>query len=66
MGERVALIGAGGIAFDVVEFLNHEPNNKQILPDIQEYFDNWGIDGKFTHRSGLKPHHHIKPYDKSQ
>ena len=55
VGDRVALIGAGGIAFDVVEFLNHEPTTEQVLPDIKEYFDNWGIDGDFTHRSGLKP-----------
>lgn len=54
VGERVALIGAGGIAFDVVEFLNHTPTESQVLPDIQEYFDNWGIDGSFSHRSGLK------------
>ncbi len=55
VGKRVALIGAGGIAFDVVEFLNHTPTESQVLPDVQEYFDNWGIDGSFTHRSGLKP-----------
>lgn len=54
VGKKVALIGAGGIAFDVVEFLNHTPTDTQTLPDIQEYFDNWGIDGDFKERSGLK------------
>ena len=53
VGDRVALIGAGGIAFDVVEFLNHEVHNGQHLPNVREYFEHWGIDGAFEQRSGL-------------
>ena len=55
VGERVALIGAGGIAFDVAEFLNHPKQGAgQHLPNLQEYLDTWGIDQSFSQRSGLK------------
>ena len=53
IGEKVALIGAGGIAFDVVEFLNHDRRDSQQLPELAEYFQTWGIDHEFTQRSGL-------------
>lgn len=53
VGDRVALIGAGGIAFDVVEFLNHDVQEGQHLPDVKDYFESWGIDGAFENRSGL-------------
>ena len=55
VGNRVALIGAGGIAFDVAEFLNHpKQGSGQHLPDLQHYLDSWGIDKDFSKRSGLK------------
>ncbi len=54
VGERVALIGAGGIAFDIVEFLNHTPTDTQVLPDVETYFSTWGIDATGSQRSGLK------------
>ncbi|WP_298622807.1 NADPH-dependent 2,4-dienoyl-CoA reductase [uncultured Legionella sp.] len=52
VGERVAIIGAGGIGFDVAEFLTHE---HQTSPE--EFHDEWGIDVKGEHRGGLKPAH---------
>lgn len=57
IGEKVALIGAGGIAFDVVEFLNHERTHSQHLPELDEYFKTWGIDHEFKERSGLTKAH---------
>lgn len=50
VGERVAIIGAGGIGFDVAEFLTSE---HQI--DANEFYDEWGIDIHGEHRGGLKP-----------
>ncbi len=49
VGERVAIIGAGGIGFDVAEFLTSEPS---IEP--QAFCDEWGIDIHGEHRGGLK------------
>lgn len=48
-GQRVAVIGAGGIGFDVAEWLTH--------PDsvaTQSFFDEWGIDLVGNARGGLK------------
>ncbi len=58
-GQRVAIIGAGGIGFDVAEFLTHQRN----LPS-QQFYDEWGIDIEMKHRGGLKPpHSELSPYE---
>jgi 2,4-dienoyl-CoA reductase (NADPH2) len=44
-GRRVAIIGAGGIGFDVAEFLTHQPGDS--------YLSQWGIDGDCRRRGGL-------------
>lgn len=49
-GQRVAVIGAGGIGFDVAEWLTHEP----CSDDYQSFYDEWGIDIKTEHRGGIK------------
>jgi 2,4-dienoyl-CoA reductase (NADPH2) len=46
-GDRVAIIGAGGIGFDVATFLTHRED--------QDYFAEWGIDRTLTTRGGLRP-----------
>jgi 2,4-dienoyl-CoA reductase (NADPH2) len=47
-GERVAIIGAGGIGFDVATFLTHRRGDA-------DYFEEWGIDRTLTSRGGLAP-----------
>ncbi len=47
-GERVAIIGAGGIGFDVAEALLHDPDH---APSFEEQ---WGIDTAHEHRGGLR------------
>jgi 2,4-dienoyl-CoA reductase (NADPH2) len=49
VGARVAIIGAGGIGFDVAEFLTTEPT-----VNANEFYDEWGIDIHGEHRGGLK------------
>jgi len=51
-GSRVAIIGAGGIGFDVAEFLTHSGGDAN---DIKQFQDEWGIDAEFSNRGGLKP-----------
>ena len=46
-GGSVAIVGAGGIGFDVATFLTHEPGS--------DYFAEWGIDRTLTQRGGLVP-----------
>ena len=48
-GKRVAIIGAGGIGFDVGEFLTHHGGHDET----EEYCAEWGIDMAFRDRGGL-------------
>jgi len=50
-GKRVAVMGAGGIGFDVAEWLTHQRDDV----DAQHFYDEWGIDISVQHRGGLKP-----------
>ena len=52
IGKKVAVIGAGGIGFDVSELLLHE--NSSISTDVDEYLKYWGIDKSLTSRSGIE------------
>ena len=51
-GPRVAIIGAGGIGFDVGEFLTHANDGQNELARFQA---EWGIDTALAARGGLKP-----------
>ncbi|MBP0624715.1 FAD-dependent oxidoreductase [Cupriavidus consociatus] len=49
-GQRVAIIGAGGIGFDVAEFLLGDPEESL---DPQAFFRAWGVDPKSVTPGGL-------------
>jgi 2,4-dienoyl-CoA reductase (NADPH2) len=51
IGKRVAIIGAGGIGFDVAEFLTQPPPSPTT--DIARWTREWGIDTTLGHRGGL-------------
>ncbi len=55
VGERVAIIGAGGIGFDVAEFLSHDAAHAPTSLDIPAFMREWGIDMTLTARGGLVP-----------
>jgi 2,4-dienoyl-CoA reductase (NADPH2) len=51
VGHRVAIIGAGGIGFDVAEFLTeHVPSP---TTDVERWTREWGVDMQLTQRGGL-------------
>jgi 2,4-dienoyl-CoA reductase (NADPH2) len=53
VGQRVAIIGAGGIGFDVAEFLvEHQPS---ATLDIPRWTREWGVDMQLDTRGGLAP-----------
>ncbi|CAM2144558.1 2,4-dienoyl-CoA reductase [Pararobbsia alpina] len=54
VGQRVAIVGAGGIGFDVAEFLLH-PAGVPLPVPVATWFDEWGIDDQARGRGGLKP-----------
>lgn len=52
-GRSVAIIGAGGIGFDVGEFLTHA-HDADAKTEAERFNDEWGIDPTYAHRGGLK------------
>ncbi|MEN8787527.1 MAG: NADPH-dependent 2,4-dienoyl-CoA reductase [Flavobacteriales bacterium] len=59
-GNKVVIIGAGGIGFDVAEFLSHEGKSPSL--DTHLFLKEWGIDGTNSTRGGLtKPNPHPSP-----
>jgi len=54
IGKSVALIGAGGIGFDVAEFLAHSDQHPDCSQSIEAFTKEWGIDQTFEARGGVK------------
>ena len=52
VGRKVAVIGAGGIGFDVCEYLSHGSQTPSL--DIPAFMQEWGIDMTFSHRAGIE------------
>ena len=51
VGDRVAIIGAGGIGFDVAEYLSHDGNDASENPIT--FMREWGIDSSFESSGGI-------------
>ena len=51
VGQRVAIIGAGGIGFDVAEFLLHDGHSPTL--DLDEWLAEWGVVDPAEARGGL-------------
>lgn len=52
VGKRVAVIGAGGIGFDVAEFLVEDAPS--ATTDVARWTLAWGVDTQLGHRGGLQ------------
>ncbi len=52
VGKKVAVIGAGGIGFDVSEYLTHE--GESTSQNIDAWLKEWGIDKSLEARSGIE------------
>lgn len=52
VGAKVAVIGAGGIGFDVAEFLAE--NAPSATTDVARWTHQWGVDMQLAHRGGLQ------------
>ncbi|MFH9395215.1 FAD-dependent oxidoreductase [Streptomyces sp. NPDC017556] len=52
VGERVAIVGAGGIGFDVAEFLTDGGDAASL--DADAFFRQWGVDTAYAERGGLR------------
>ena len=52
VGEKVAIIGAGGIGFDLAEYLAHQGTSPSL--DIEMFNQEWGVDTDYTHRGAYE------------
>ncbi len=60
VGARVALVGAGGIGFDVAEYLAHEGESSSL--NATAFMKEWGVDMAYQHRGALtRPQPHASP-----
>ncbi len=53
VGPRVAIIGAGGIGFDVAEYLVHSGESPTEVPEL--WRKEWGVGDPSVNRGGLAP-----------
>ncbi|VVD61373.1 NADPH-dependent 2,4-dienoyl-CoA reductase [Pandoraea morbifera] len=53
VGKTVAVIGAGGIGFDVAEYLTQSGESATLAPE--KFYAEWGIDPAYAHAGGLRP-----------
>ncbi len=52
VGKRVAIVGAGGIGFDVAHYLTHPADVSSSL-DVNEFLKEWGVDRNYQLPGGL-------------
>lgn len=52
VGKKVAVIGAGGIGFDVCEYLTHE--GESTSQSIEAFMKSWGVDMTLQARGGIE------------
>jgi len=52
VGDKVAIIGAGGIGFDTAEYITH--SGESTSTNIPAFMKEWGIDMTFGSRSGIE------------
>lgn len=52
VGEKVAIIGAGGIGFDVAEYITHE--GEATSQNVMAFLEEWGIDANNEVRGGIE------------
>lgn len=53
VGRKVAVIGAGGIGFDVSEFLSHDPAHLSPTLDLPAWLKEWGVTFDPTNPGGV-------------
>ncbi|WP_395700566.1 FAD-dependent oxidoreductase [Aquabacterium sp.] len=53
VGTQAAIVGAGGIGFDVAEYLTHSGASASVTPE--KFYAEWGIDPGYAQAGGLRP-----------
>ena len=50
VGKSVAIVGSGGIGFDMAEYLSHDMSHPSPSLDVEDYMKEWGVD--MTYKKG--------------
>ncbi len=53
VGKSVAIIGAGGIGFDVAEYLSHDFDHPSVSLSVDDYMKEWGVDQGYARGGAL-------------
>lgn len=48
VGDKVAIVGAGGIGFDMAEYLAHDMAHESVSLNTENYMKEWGVDMAYT------------------
>ncbi len=64
VGDKVAIIGAGGIGFDVATYLadNNLLSGKSLTTDRNAWLKNWGVDINLQHSGALLDKSELEPH----
>ncbi len=60
VGKKVAIIGAGGIGFDVATYLAEK--GESLTTDLNAWLKNWGVDKAYQQSGALLEKKSTKPY----
>jgi 2,4-dienoyl-CoA reductase (NADPH2) len=63
VGQRVALIGAGGIGFDVAELLTHDHDDSSS--NIESFMQKWGVDMSMQMPGCILPEPALSPSERT-
>ena len=64
LGNRIAIIGAGGIGFDVAEYISSSGISPTL--DINKWMEKWGVTDPAIERGGVLQKNEIKSEDSSK
>ena len=53
VGDKVAIVGAGGIGFDMAEFLAHDMSHESVSLNTENYMKEWGVDMSYSKGGAL-------------
>jgi 2,4-dienoyl-CoA reductase (NADPH2) len=48
VGQTVAIVGSGGIGFDMAEYLSHDMSHESVSLNTAAYMREWGVDMTYT------------------
>ncbi len=53
VGKRVAIVGSGGIGFDMAEYLAHDMSHESVSLNVENYMKEWGVDMTYQRGGSL-------------